>query len=161
MHMEVDLSDQTSLQLGARTFVNYCLGCHSAAYMRYNRMGKDLGISDEVLKTNFMFGTDKVGSTMTNALRKEDAINFFGGIAPPDLSVIARARGADWLYSYFKSFYIDETRPFGVNNLAFKDVGMPHVLWQLQGMQRLNKPEQSGGAQHSPGYEDLQLITPG
>ena len=160
LHMDVDLSNQTSLQKGARTFVNYCMGCHSAAYMRYNRMGKDLGISDDVLKKNLMFGTSKVGDTMKSAMRKEDAIKFFG-VAPPDLSVIARARGADWLYSYFKSFYIDESRPFGVNNLTFKDVGMPDVLGQLQGMQRLNEPEHTDGAHHSPGYEDLELITPG
>ena len=160
MHMEIDLSNKTSLQKGARTFVNYCLSCHSAAYMRYNRMGKDLGITDAVLKTNFIFGDKKVGDTMTVAMNKKDAEKFFG-VTPPDLSVIARSRGADWLYTYFKTFYIDESRPFGVNNLAFKDVGMPHVLWSLQGMQRLNKHEATDGVHHSPGYEDLQLVTPG
>lgn len=161
MHMEVDLSDQTSLQRGAKTFVNYCLSCHSAAYMRYNRVGKDLGISEDVLKTNFMFGTDKVGETMKIAMRESDADRFFG-VTPPDLSVIARSRGADWLYSYFKTFYVDESRPFGVNNLTFKDVGMPHVLWQLQGMQRLTETEHhDGAAHHAPSYEDLELITHG
>lgn len=159
LHMEVDLADQTALQRGAKTFVNYCLSCHSAAFMRYNRMGKDLGISEDVLKTNFMFGTDKVGDTMTIAMRESDADAFFG-VTPPDLSVIARARGADWLYSYFKSFYVDESRPFGVNNLAFKDVGMPHVLWQLQGVQRLTEPEHHDGAHHAS-YEDLELISHG
>jgi ubiquinol-cytochrome c reductase cytochrome c1 subunit len=161
MHMEVDLSNETSLQRGARTFVNYCLSCHSAAYMRYNRMGQDLGISDDVLKTNFMFGTDKVGDTMTISMRNANAIEFFGGVAPPDLSVIARSRGSDWLYTYFKTFYVDESRPFGVNNLTFKDVGMPHVLWQLQGMQRLAHTKTDDGKHHSPGYEDLELISPG
>jgi len=160
MHMKVDLSNETSLQRGAKTFVNYCLSCHSAAYMRYNRMGKDLGISDDVLKTNFMFGTDKVGSTMTIAMRDSDADSFFG-VVPPDLSVIARSRGADWLYSYFKTFYIDESRPFGVNNLTFKDVGMPNVLWELQGTQRLSKTEHQDGVRDVPGYEDLEIITPG
>ncbi|MBL1142914.1 MAG: cytochrome c1 [Proteobacteria bacterium] len=160
MHMEVDLSDQASLQRGAKTFVNYCLSCHSAAYMRYNRMGEDLGISDDVLKANFMFGTDKVGDTMEIAMSPEDADSFFG-VTPPDLSVIARSRGADWLYSYFKTFYVDESRPFGVNNLTFKDVGMPHVLWQLQGMQRLTKREHHDGAHHAPGYEDLESISYG
>lgn len=159
LHMEVDLSNETSLQRGAKTFVNYCLSCHSAAYMRYNRMGKDLGISDEVLKANFMFGTDKVGSTMTIAMRESDADSFFG-VVPPDLSVLARARGSDWLYSYFKSFYVDESRPFGVNNLTFKDVGMPHVLWELQGIQRLTESEHEDG-HHSPSYEDLEIITSG
>ena len=159
MKMEVDLSDQTSLQRGAKLFTNYCLSCHSAAYMRFNRMGQDLGISDDVLKTNFMFGADKVGDTMQIAMNKADAERYFG-VAPPDLSVIARARGADWLYTYFKTFYIDEKRPFGVNNLMFRDVGMPHVLWKLQGRQRLNAPEDDS-EHHAPGYEDLQLITPG
>ena len=134
-HMKVDTSDVKSLQRGARIFVNYCMGCHSAAYMRYNRLGKDLGITEEVLKSNFMFGTDKPGDTMSIAMRASDAINFFG-VAPPDLSVIARSRGADWLYGYFMTFYSDPSRPFGVNNLQFKDVAMPHVLWELQGMQK-------------------------
>lgn len=134
-HIKVDTSDTKSLQRGARVFVNYCMGCHSAAYMRYNRLGKDLGITDEVLKSNFMFGTDKIGDPMNIAMRSSDAINFFG-VAPPDLSVIARSRGADWLYAYFMTFYSDPSRPFGVNNLQFKDVAMPHVLLELQGTQR-------------------------
>ncbi|MAS81120.1 MAG: cytochrome c1 [Legionellales bacterium] len=160
MHMEVDLSNQESLQRGARTFVNYCLSCHAAAYMRYNRMGQDLGISEDVLKANFMFGTDKVGETMTIAMTKSDSLSFFG-VSPPDLSVIARARGADWLYSYFKTFYVDKSRPFGVNNLTFKDVGMPHVLWELQGAQQLSLIESEGAVHHSPTYDDLEIITPG
>ena len=161
LHMKVDLSNQTSLQRGARTFVNYCLSCHSAAYMRYNRMGKDLGISDDVLKANFMFGTEKVGDTMTVSMRNANAIKFFGGVAPPDLSVTARSRGSDWLYTYFKTFYLDESRPYNVNNLAFKDVGMPHVLWRLQGIQHLIHTGHNEGVHHSPGYEDLELIVPG
>ncbi len=160
LHMDVDLSNRTSLQRGAKTFVNYCLSCHSAAYMRYNRIGKDLGISDGVLKSNFMFGTDKVGDTMKIAMRQSDADSFFG-VVPPDLSVIARSRGADWLYSYFKTFYVDDSRPLGVNNLTFKDVGMPHVLWELQGMQRLNAPEHNAGGHHFATYEDLELINHG
>lgn len=136
MHANTDLSDRASLQRGARTFVNYCLSCHSAAYMRFNRLGADLGISDEVLKTNLMFGTDKIGDTMTIAMTKQDAEQYFGGAVPPDLSVTARSRGVDWLYTYFMTFYRDQSRPLGVNNLAFKDVGMPHVLWELQGWQR-------------------------
>ncbi len=135
-HMQVDIGNKNSLQRGAATFVNYCLGCHSAAYMRYNRIGKDLGISEAVLKQNFMFDPDdKVGSTMSIAMRKADAEEVYFGVNPPDLSVIARSRGADWLYSYFLTFYKDDSRPFGVNNLTFKDVGMPHVLEPLQGLQ--------------------------
>lgn len=135
-HMPVNLDNKASLQRGARTFVNYCMGCHSASYMRYNRIGKDLGISDDVLQSNFMFNPDdKVGSTMDIAMRKDDATEVYFGVNPPDLSVIARSRGADWLYTYFLTFYQDDSRPFGVNNLVFKDVGMPHVLWELQGLQ--------------------------
>lgn len=134
-HIEVDTSDVNSLQRGARIFVNYCMGCHSASYMRYNRLGADLGISEDILKVNFMFGTDKTGNTMDIAMKSSDAVRFFG-VAPPDLSVVARSRGADWLYEYFMTFYRDSSRPFGVNNLKFNDVAMPHVLWELQGMQR-------------------------
>ena len=130
----IDVSDQQSLQRGAKVFMNYCMGCHSAAYMRYNRMADDLGIEDAVLESNLMFGTDKSGDTMTIAMQKKDAIAFFGTEAP-DLSVISRSRGADWLFAYFMTFYRDENRPFGVNNLAFKDVAMPHVLSELQGVQ--------------------------
>lgn len=160
LHMQVDLENRTSLQRGAKTFVNYCLSCHSAAYMRYNRVGKDLGISEDVLKTNLMFGTDKVGDTMKIAMRPADANNFFG-VTPPDLSVIARSRGADWLYSYFKTFYVDESRPMGVNNLTFKDVGMPNILWQLQGIQRLSKSDHIAEGHHGPSIEDLELISEG
>ena len=138
-----DLTDQTSLQRGARTFVNYCLSCHSAAYMRYNRMGRDLGIPDSVLLENFMFGTDKVGDTMTVAMSREEAVSYFG-IAPPDLSVTARARGAEWLYNYMMSFYLDPSKPTGVNNLVFPDVAMPHVLWDLQGWQTPVYVEETG-----------------
>lgn len=134
MHAEVDLSDRKSLQRGARTFVNYCLSCHSASFMRYNRLGRDLHISESVLKENFMFGTDKPGDTMTVALNRREAEKYFG-IAVPDLSVTARSRGADWLYTYLMTFYRDPSRPNGVNNLAYEDTAMPHVLWQLQGWQ--------------------------
>lgn len=135
MHANVDLSNQKSLQRGASVFVNYCMGCHSASYMRYNRIAEDLDITEDVLKENLMFGTDKPGDTMTIAMSKQDGEQYFG-VAPPDLSVTARSRGADWLYTYFMTFYRDPSRPLGVNNLAFKDVGMPHVLWQLQGWQQ-------------------------
>ena len=134
LHAEVDLSDRKSLQRGARTFVNYCLSCHSAAFMRYNRLGKDLNISEDVLMENFMFGTDKPGDTMTVALNRLEAEQYFG-IAPPDLSVTARARGADWLYTYLMTFYRDPSQPTGVNNLAYEDTAMPHVLWEQQGWQ--------------------------
>lgn len=134
MRAPVDLSDERSLQRGARTFVNYCLGCHAAAFMRYNRLGADLRISEETLKNNFMFGADRTGNTMTVALNRSEGEQYFG-VAPPDLSVTARARGADWLYAYLMTFYRDPSRPTGVNNLAYEGTAMPHVLWQLQGWQ--------------------------
>ncbi len=161
MHMDVDLSDQQSLQRGAKIFVNYCLSCHSAAYMRYNRMGEDLKISDDILKKNLMFGADKVGDVMNISMRHEDSINYFG-VAPPDLSVIARSRGPDWLYTYFQTFYVDDSRPFGINNLVYKDVAMPHVLWELQGMQRLVHLEETGSVYYNPNYKNsLELVTTG
>jgi ubiquinol-cytochrome c reductase cytochrome c1 subunit len=155
-----DLSDQAALQRGARTFVNYCLSCHSAAYMRFNRMGEDIGIPDSVLLENFMFGTDKVGSTMTVAMTKESANQYFG-IAPPDLSVTARSRGAEWLYNYLMTFYLDPSKVSGVNNLVFKDVAMPHVLWELQGWQEAVNVEETGedGLPVSR-IDHLQLIAP-
>ncbi|MGH8245818.1 MAG: cytochrome c1 [Gammaproteobacteria bacterium] len=135
MDFSPDLTNRASLQRGARIFVNYCSSCHSAAFMRYNRLGRDLGIPESILKANLMFGTDKPGDTLTSAMNSQDAEKWFG-VAPPDLSVIARARGADWLYTYFMTFYRDPSRPTGVNNLQFKDVAMPHVLWEQQGWQR-------------------------
>jgi ubiquinol-cytochrome c reductase cytochrome c1 subunit len=120
-----------SLQHGAQLFVNYCLNCHSANLMRYSRL-QDLGISQKEIENNLLFTSDKVGSTMTIAMRPEDAKAWFGA-QPPDLSVEARARNADWLYTYLRSFYRDDTRPTGWNNMVYPNVGMPHVLWQLQG----------------------------
>ena len=160
-HMKVDLSNQQSLQRGAKIFINYCLSCHSAAYMRYNRMGQDLSISDDVLKENLMFGAEKVGDVMSISMRQEDSINYFG-VIPPDLSVIARSRGADWLYTYFKTFYKDDSRPFGVNNLVYKDTAMPHVLWELQGEQLLVSKESIAAVYYDPSYSDfLELVSPG
>lgn len=131
-NVEIDITDQASLQRGAKTFVNYCLSCHEASYMRYNRMAQDLGLSDDQVLKNLMFATDKIGETMTIAMRAEDAKKWFG-VIPPDLSVISRSRGTDWLYTYLRTFYLDQSKQTGTNNLAFKDVGMPHVLWQQQG----------------------------
>jgi ubiquinol-cytochrome c reductase cytochrome c1 subunit len=116
--VDIDLSDKASLQRGAKTFMNYCLSCHSAAYMRYNRMGKDLGLTDAQVQESLMFASDKVGDTMTVAMRPEDAKKWFG-VVPPDLSVISRARGTDWLYTYLRSYYLDINKPLGTNNLVF------------------------------------------
>ena len=127
--------DDASLQRGARTFVNYCLNCHSAKYMRYNRL-TDLGLTDAQIRDNLMFATDKIGETMNVAMRPADAKAWFG-ITPPDLTVEARVRGVDWLYNYFLAFYKDDTAPSGWNNLIFQNVAMPHVLAELGGTNRL------------------------
>jgi ubiquinol-cytochrome c reductase cytochrome c1 subunit len=137
----IDPNNQASLQRGAKTFVNYCLNCHSAAYMRYNRL-QDIGLTDEQIKSNLMFAGEKVGDTMTVSMPKADAKAWFG-VTPPDLSVEARARGADWLYSYLRGFYRDDTRPTGWNNVVYDKVAMPHVLWSLQGEQILKIDEKA------------------
>jgi len=131
-----DLNDKASLQRGAKTFVNYCLSCHSASYMRYNRL-QDIGLTNDQIKDNLLFAADKVGEPMEVAMRKTDAKVWFGA-TPPDLTVIARSRGADWLYSYLRGFYRDDTRPTGWNNTVFDKVGMPHVLFGMQGEQELH-----------------------
>ncbi len=143
-----DLTDTASLQNGAKLFVNYCLSCHSAKFMRFNRMGKDLGLTDDQVAQNLMFTADKVGSTMNVAMTAEDGKRWFG-VTPPDLSVIARARGVDWLYTYLLTFYEDDKRPTGTNNLVFPDVGMPHVLWELQGRQKAVKETITGADGHA------------
>ncbi|AKH20899.1 cytochrome c1 [Sedimenticola thiotaurini] len=132
---DIDVSDQASLQRGAKYFVNYCLSCHSAKFQRYNRLARDLGLTDEEVKANLMFTTDRIGDTMNIAMNPINAEAWFG-TPPPDLSLIARARGVDYIYTYLRGFYVDESRPFGVNNVVFPDVGMPHVMWELQGMQK-------------------------
>ena len=131
-------TDLASLQNGAKLFVNYCLNCHSASAMRYNRL-TDIGLSEDQIRNNLLFTGDKVGDLMNVAMAPRDAARWFGA-APPDLSVIARAKasglgtGADWLYTYLRTYYKDETRPTGWNNLVFPNVGMPHALWELQGV---------------------------
>lgn len=131
---DIDLSDNASLERGARTFVTYCLGCHSAKHIRYKRIAIDLGLSDqEVLKEIAPVGA-AIYDQMHSAMNGHDANKWFG-TQPPDLSLIARSRGADWLYSYLKGFYVDKSKPLGVNNTVFEDVGMPNMLWQLQGLQ--------------------------
>ena len=145
--------DYAALQNGAKLFINYCLNCHGASYMRYNRLN-DIGLSDQQIKDNLLFTAEKVGEPMKIAMQRDDAKVWFGA-APPDLTVIARARasefgsGADWLYTYLRTFYRDDARPSGWNNVVFENVGMPHILWELQG-------EQVMGPDHK-----LQLAKPG
>ena len=160
-------NDKPALQRGAKVFVNYCLNCHSASYMRYNRL-EDIGLTTEQIKDNLLFTADKVGEPMRVAMQRADAKVWFGA-APPDLTVIARARasefgsGPDWLYTYLRSFYRDENRPTGWNNVVFANVGMPHVLWELQGDQvmgadhklHLTKPGKLSAAEYDQMVGDL------
>ncbi len=132
---KISLNDTASLQRGAHIFVNYCLSCHSARYMRYNRMGQDLGISDELLKKFMLFAADKVGDLMIAVMPDKDAKDWFGAV-PPDLTLVARSRGPDWIYTYLRSFYRDNKSGSGWNNTLFKNVSMPHVLYEWQGHQR-------------------------
>lgn len=130
---EVDLHDKASLQRGAQLYMNYCLGCHQLEYHRYNRTFEDLGIPQELGEKHLQFTGDKAGDLITNNMNSDSAANWFG-TAVPDLTNVARVRGADWIYTYLRSFYKDESRPFGVNNAVFPNVGMPHVLEELQGL---------------------------
>ncbi|HLV28311.1 MAG TPA: cytochrome c1 [Burkholderiaceae bacterium] len=138
------INDMASLQNGAKLFVNYCMGCHSANSMRYNRL-TDIGLTDEQIKKNLLFTSDKVGDLMQIAMRPDDAKQWFGA-APPDLSVIARAKsvnlgptGVDYIYTFLRTFYRDTSRPIGWDNLVFPSVGMPHALWQLQGPRSMER----------------------
>ena len=146
--------DRAALQNGARLFVNYCLNCHGMSFVRYNRL-TELGLSEQQIKDNLMFTADKVGEPMRVAARAADQKKWFG-VTPPDLSLVARARasadgsGADWLYIYLRIFYQDKQRPTGWNNKLFNNVGMPHVLWELQGVQEFDKNAQT-----------LALVQPG
>lgn len=155
----INPSNLPSLQRGAKVFVNYCLNCHSATSMRYNRL-KDIGLTDEQIKANLLFAGEKVGETMQVGMRPRDAKAWFGA-PPPDLSVIARSRTPDWLYTYLRGFYRDETRPTGWNNVAFANVGMPHALWELQGEQHLQVQETKDIEGNAVVSHHLVLAKPG
>ena len=144
----IDVTDHASLQRGAKIFVNNCLNCHSANYMRYNRL-KDIGLTEKQIKDNLLFAGEKVGDTMKVAMNPKEAKKWFG-VIPPDLSVEVRARGADWVYAYLRGFYRDETTPTGWNNTVYDKVAMPHILYELQGEQKLNHET-----------HQLELVKPG
>jgi ubiquinol-cytochrome c reductase cytochrome c1 subunit len=165
---EQKMTDMAALQRGARLFVNYCLNCHAASYMRYNRMS-EIGLDENQIKKNLMFAADKVGEQMKVALDPKEAKEWFGAV-PPDLTVIARSRaggggsGADYLYTYLRTYYRDDTKATGWNNLAFPSVGMPHVLWELQGQRSATFVEKADP--HDPTkkvheFAGFEQITPG
>lgn len=133
--MTPDLTDKPSLQRGFKLYVNYCLGCHSLKFQRYERTADDLGVPHDIALENLVFTGQKIGDLMATSMREEEAKAWFGA-APPDLTMVTRAYGVDWLYTYLKTFYLDPTRPFGANNKVFENVGMPNVLMELQGVQR-------------------------
>jgi len=156
-------NDTAALQHGAKLFVNYCLNCHSASFMRFNRL-RDIGLTEQQIKDNLLFPTDKVGDLMKATIDPRQAKEWFGA-NPPDLTLVARSRdseagsGADYLYTYLRSFYRDDTRPTGWNNLVFPNVGMPHVLWELQGERKpvFEKAEGHGEAvEHFKGWERVK-----
>ncbi|MGR9114983.1 MAG: cytochrome c1 [Gammaproteobacteria bacterium] len=150
---DIDLTDNASLQRGAKHFVTYCLGCHSAKHIRYLRIALDFDIPQEKVLKEIAPEGASIYDQMHSAMNAHDAEKWFGTM-PPDLSLIARSRGADWLYSYLKGFYTDKNRPFGVNNLVFEDVGMPNVLWQQQG-------EQIATFKDSEGKKVISKLVPG
>ena len=153
-----DLHNQPSLQSGANTYINYCLGCHSLKFQRYVRTADDLGISEDLAKELLVHTGQKIGDHMTTAMPADKAKNWFGG-PPPDLTMVARTKGGPWLYNYLRAFYLDDQRPLGVNNGVFENVGMPHVMLELQGIVR------KGCAQvpvlHEDGYELRDELVPG
>ena len=135
----VNLNDKLSLQRGAQIFVNHCLNCHSASAMRYSKL-TDIGLNEGQIRDNLMFATDKVGDPMATTLDPKEGKAWFG-VMPPDLSLVSRSRGADWLYTYLRGFYRDPAAKSGWNNTVFPNVGMPHVLWEYQGSQVLQHPD--------------------
>jgi ubiquinol-cytochrome c reductase cytochrome c1 subunit len=162
----VKVSDHASLQNGAKLFVNYCLNCHSAAFMRYNRL-QDIGFTEQQIKDNLLFATDKVGDTMKAAIDPKQAKEWFGA-NPPDLTLIARSRsavgkgsGADYLYTFLRTYYPDDTKATGWNNLAFPSVGMPHVLWELQGQRKPIIEVKEDHGHKVEVFKGWQQITPG
>ena len=152
------LDDRASLQRGAQLYINYCSGCHSLKYLRYSRMGDDLGLSEDEVMQNLNISGVKYGETIPTSMTPAHADKAFGKM-PPDLSLISRVRGSDWIYTYLKSFYLDESRPVGWNNTLFPNVSMPNPLWQMQGLQVpvLGKPDAAGDAH----VERLELRQPG
>ena len=155
-----DVSDIASLQRGAKYFVNYCLGCHSAQYVRFSRLGEDLGLSDAQVLENLMFAAGQLHDTMVSSMRPEDAAAWFG-IEPPDLSLIARSRGVDYLYNYLHGFYADESRPTGTNNVWLDNTAMPDVLWELGGIKSAVFFEDSHDGVVTRSLDGLEVIREG
>lgn len=155
---EIDPGNISSLQRGARNFMNYCSGCHSAKYVRYKTIGKYLGLSEGQLIANLMFNAEKSFETINVAMRQDDAERWFG-TTPPDLSLMARSKGADYIYNFLNGFYVDSESPTGVDNIILEGTSMPHVLWELQGFQKAvyseHEDEQGNTDLHFEGFEPI------
>jgi ubiquinol-cytochrome c reductase cytochrome c1 subunit len=154
----VDLGDQASLQRGAQLYMNYCSGCHSLKYLRYSRMAEDLGLTEEQVMQNLNFTGAKFGEHIGVSMPEEQAVEWFGKM-PPDLSLISRVRGSDWIYTYLQSFYLDESSSLGWNNTLYPNVSMPNPLWKLQGLQHAvyGEPDATG----TPTVVGLEITRPG
>jgi ubiquinol-cytochrome c reductase cytochrome c1 subunit len=152
-----NIANTASLQRGAKYFVNYCLGCHSAQYVRYNKLAEGLQLTEDQLIENLMFTGEQPFDTMTNTMRDEDALRWFG-IAPPDLSLIARARGTDYIFSFLRGFYADDSAATGSNNVVLPNTAMPHVLWELQGVRR---PVSDGDDPERAAITGFEVVRPG
>ena len=159
LHSGTDLGDRASLQRGAALYMNYCSGCHSLKDLRYSRMGEDLGLTEDEVMQNLNLSGGKIGDQVQVSLTEEDAQKWFGKM-PPDLSLIARVRGSDWVYTYLKSFYLDESRPLGWNNKLFPNVSMPNPLWQMQGLQHAEYGEPDKATGERP-VHGLKVTQPG
>ena len=159
-HADIEPGNIASLQRGARNFMNYCSGCHSAQYVRFSTIGRDLELSDEQLSENLMFNADKTFETINVSMPSAAAERWFG-VAPPDLSLIGRAKGADYIYSFLKSFYVQEGSPTGVDNTVLAGTSMPHVLWELQGYQEAVFSEHTEEGVTSKHFEGFEMLTEG
>lgn len=160
-HVEVSLKDKVSLQNGAKLFVNYCMSCHSAKFMRYNRMATDLEIPEDLVLEQMIFNGGKIGDPMTTTMTKEDGEAWFG-VAPPDLSLIGKLRDPEWLYTYLRTFYVDDSTASGWNNKIFPNVAMPHVLADLQGVQKaVFKTETDHNGNEHQVIEGFELVREG
>jgi ubiquinol-cytochrome c reductase cytochrome c1 subunit len=161
----IDPGNISSLQRGASNFMNYCSGCHSAQYVRFNTIGKYLGLSEEDLVDNLMFNAEKTYETIQSSMPADDAARWYG-ISPPDMSLMARAKGADYIYTFLKGFYLDAESPTGVDNTVLEGTAMPHVLWELQGYQKANYTEhvethEDGSTTTTHEFEKFELVTTG
>ncbi len=163
-HADTDINSKASLQRGARNFINYCLGCHSLQYVRYNQFAEDLDITEDQLKANLMFTGERPHDYILSPMPAADAETWFGR-APPDLSLITRAKGRDYVYQFLKTFYLDESQPTGVNNLALENAAMPHVLADLQGLQKavfvLEKQHEAGQEAMLRRFDHFEPVSPG